>query len=92
MNTEPCPCPCHAHGEDFAHQLLELADEAWMEILKEKIKENIRQKGGEQLTQLANLVSERNHKRWNHKLADQHHEREFECRLKDIMGGQSCKK
>lgn len=63
-------CNHHSVGEkDFAHQLLEMADEAWMEILKEKIKDKILESSGAQLDQLAKLVSDSNKERWKHKIA-----------------------
>ena len=58
----------HAHEEDFSHQLIEMADEAWMELLKEKIKEQIQKSSGSQLDKLAKLVTEANHERWKHKV------------------------
>src|SRR5205814_6628137 len=63
---------CHQHHhhkhEDFSHELIELADEAWMDVLYEKIKEQVIAKSGKQLDQLANLVAESNHQRWRNKL------------------------
>lgn len=63
----------HHHHEhpDFAHQLLEMADEAWMEVLKEKIKANIETKNGKQLDELANLVTDGNNIRWKNKIESQ---------------------
>lgn len=58
----------HDHHGDFARELLEMADEAWMEVLKEKIKDHIRTTNGAHLDQLAKLVSESNHERWKHKM------------------------
>ncbi|MCE5316254.1 MAG: hypothetical protein LLG04_02685 [Parachlamydia sp.] len=58
----------HEHHEDFAHELLEMADQAWMEVLKEKIKEQIKSTNGPHLDQLAKLVAESNHVRWQHKM------------------------
>jgi hypothetical protein len=55
--------------KDFAHQLLEMADEAWMEILKDKIKSKILESSGAHLDQLAKLVSDSNKERWKHKIA-----------------------
>ena len=69
---------CHSHSHShhhhdkqasFAHQLLEIADEAWMEVLAEKIKAQVEQSNGSQLDQLAKLVGESNKERWKHKLA-----------------------
>lgn len=63
----------HDHEEqgDFAHLLLEMADEAWMEVLKEKIKEQIVATSGPHLTELAKLVADSNKMRWKHKMASQ---------------------
>lgn len=60
----------HEHSEDFAHQLLEMADLAWMEVLKEKIKEQILATNGKHLDKLAKLVSDANNERWKHKMAN----------------------
>jgi hypothetical protein len=48
---------------------LEIADEAWMEILKDKIKEQILSSSGAHLDELAKIVSESNRDRWKHKIA-----------------------
>lgn len=87
-----CPCGCHAvnsHSgsphyneyEHFSKQLLEMADDAWMEVLKEKIKKNIEQTNGEALDALAKIVSDSNHERWKHKLSIQKSNRSFEEQL-----------
>lgn len=57
------------HEECLSEELLELADEAWMEVLKEKIKEHILNVEGNRLDQLAKIVSEANACRWKSKLA-----------------------
>ena len=81
---------CH-HQCKYAEELLCLADEAWMEVLKEKIKEEIRLNAGEQLTQMAKLVSTANHARWKDKLQGKKDHEDFENRLKNIMGGSAQK-
>jgi hypothetical protein len=63
---------CHdqSHEEgDFAHQLLRMADEAWMEVLKEKIKKEVLAKSGDKLEKLAKIVAEANEARWHQKLS-----------------------
>lgn len=68
-----CDCSCHDGGcheeEDCCNgaSLLELADEAWTELLKEKIKGHILA-NDHKLDELAKLVSDANHKRWANKL------------------------
>ena len=69
-----CSCSCHSnegscHKEDFADQLLALADEAWMCALKDKIKEEILRSGGEHLSELAKVVAESNKMRWKNKMS-----------------------
>lgn len=65
-----CSCSCHGSQEnsccDYPKKFLELADCAWMEVLKEKIKDHIRQKDTK-INELAQLISETNHERWKHK-------------------------
>ncbi len=86
-----CHCPCHQHSGKYADQLLHVADEAWMEVIKEKIKEEIRQHSGDHLTKLAKLVSQANHKRWTEKLSERKGELDFEERLKEMMFNQNSK-
>lgn len=94
-----CGCGCHncnccgqqqQHGK-YADELLHLADEAWMCLLKEKIKEEIRLNAGEQLTQLAKLVSQANHARWKDKMQGKKDYEDFECQLKSILCGKTQK-
>jgi len=78
--SDQCSCrqeKCHSEqqGEckedcsDFTRKLLEMADQAWMELLKEKIKEQIQISGGSHLDQLAKTVAESNKDRWMHKMS-----------------------
>ncbi len=67
-------CRHEEEEEDFCHDdegscskeeyFLEIADCAWTEVLKDKIKEHILQNQGDRLTELAKIVSEANGKRW----------------------------
>jgi hypothetical protein len=74
----------HDH-QDFAHRLIELADHAWMEVLQEKIKEQIIQTHGKHLDELAKLVADSNHERWNYKMAVDKSCKSFKERLKDFF-------
>lgn len=71
----------HDHGS-FSHQLFELADEAWMELLKEKIKEQIEQSSGKHMDKLAKIVSDANHARWQGKTAGYRNNEEFHDKLR----------
>lgn len=68
---ESCEHGHHHHHEkgEFAHELLELADDAWMEVLREKIKEQIVKSHSEHLDKLAKLVSDSNNEKWKLKMA-----------------------
>lgn len=72
-----CHSSCHTHHQDFAAELLALADEAWMEVLKEKIKDHIRESSGKKLDELAKLVSESNGCRWKSKMCLQNGQQKF---------------
>lgn len=94
-----CQCPCHHHHEEdchqhesgsFADQLLHLADEAWMEVLKEKIKKDIETKEGSQLDELAKLITQSNHQRWIAKMEEKKTGTEFQSQLQSLMH-QECK-
>lgn len=82
MSQEHCqPHHHHEHPHHHSHEqqqeencnmpekLLCLADEAWMEVLKEKIKKEIEATSGEKLTKLAKLIAETNGAKWQAKIA-----------------------
>ncbi len=97
-----CNCSCHGenschhhgHEDKYSHQLLELADKAWMEILKEKIKAEILVQSGDRLTELAKLIAGTNHKRWAAKMHAKKSCAEFESQLHAAMccHDKECKK
>lgn len=79
---------CHDHenhNEDFSHFLIQLADEAWMEVLKEKIKENIRAGKNGPIDELAKTVAEANGERWRHKLSLQKNQRDFKNKINTLF-------
>lgn len=78
---------CHP-GCNYAQKFLELADHAWMEVLKEKIKENI-QANSKNMDELARLISEANHEKWQKKMEDKKCCGSFEERLGEFFN-QAC--
>lgn len=67
-----CSCPCHESSceeecgkEEF---FLSVADEAWTEVLKDKIKEHILSTQDDRMTELAKIVAEANGARWRNKM------------------------
>lgn len=69
-----CSCYCHHHEEDEEYdeceQLLDIADEAWLEVLKEKIKEHIRA-SDHKIDDIARIVAETNREHWHHKMSEE---------------------
>lgn len=74
-----CGCSCHqcqccssenkCRSEcDKGQKLLALADEAWMEVLKEKIKDHIRSTD-KKIDELAKIVAEGNRDLWHQRMA-----------------------
>lgn len=80
-----CDCECHTHHHKYSDELLDLADEAWMEVVKEKIKEEILQHSGKHISQLAKVVAGANHTRWTCKLDEKKNQEEYETLLRSLM-------
>lgn len=99
-HTHHCPCccgccggkcqgSCSVSGEhgDFSSQLLEMADAAWMEVLKKKMVEEIERSSGKNLADLAKIVSDANHERWKHRMAKHHVSENFHEQIARFFGG-----
>ncbi len=67
---EESSCESEHDGHMKSHKLLQIADVAWMEVLKEKIKEHIIA-NDHKIDELAKIVSEANHERWKHKMKEE---------------------
>jgi hypothetical protein len=63
-----CSCKSCCQSEDKSKRLLALADTAWMELLKDKIKEHILATD-KKIDEIAKIVAQTNHERWSHKMA-----------------------
>lgn len=101
--TVPCPCGCGTKisiysdggcncgcGCSCSDNFLKLADEAWMEVLKEKIKAQIIAHKGEHMDKLAGLIAKANGERWKNKISSKTKSNEFKDELKDFFS--SCDK
>lgn len=51
-----------------SHYFLELADEAWQEVLKDKIKDHILKTQNDRMTKLAKIIAEGNNQRWRNRM------------------------
>ena len=90
-----CSCGCggkipqHSHGSEgschCAEKFLEVADEAWTEVLKEKIKAKIIAKKGEHIEKLAEIISIANGEKWKHKISAKTKCNEFKDNLKEFL-------
>lgn len=95
--TVPCPCGCgakisHTHSDSGCNcgcscsdNFLKLADEAWMEVLKEKIKGQIITHKGEQMDKLAAIIAKANGERWKNKISSKINSNEFKDSLKEFF-------
>lgn len=64
--SKSCQC-CQDKSCDKMQKLLAIADMAWAEVLKEKIKEIIKSRENK-MDELAAIVAEANKERWKHKM------------------------
>lgn len=98
--TVPCPCGCGAKisihsdgacncgcdgGCSCSDKFLKLADEAWIEVLKDKIKCQIIANKDEHMEKLAGLIAKANGERWKHKISSKTKNNEFKDSLKDFF-------
>jgi hypothetical protein len=79
------------HEASGSEAFLELADEAWMEVLKDKIKAHILA-NDTKMDELAKIISEANHARWKMKMAGKHGCDDFKQKLHDYFGSDCCNK
>lgn len=87
-----CSTCCGSQQGKFADELLKIADQAWMEVLKEKIKDEIRQLSNDHLSQMAKLVAEANHVRWKEKMKARKDIHDYEDQLRGLFCSHQCNK
>lgn len=78
------------HGADseccnMPEKLLCLADEAWKEVVKDKIKQEIEKTAGAKLDALAKLVAEGNHKKWSYLIEGKQQCDQFKDQVKEAL-------
>ena len=88
---EHCQCgdkPRQEQHEEHCHceeKFMKVADEAWMELLKEKIKAEIEKKQGDSLEKLAEIITKANSEKWRHKITIKSKCEEYKNNLKDFF-------
>lgn len=86
-----CGCGCGARthnseeGCNCAEKFLYLADEAWKEVLKDKIKAKIIAKKGDHMEKLAEIIAIANGEKWKHKISAKTKSHDFKDKLKDYF-------
>lgn len=89
-SEKSCCCPCHkevCHEEgEMSDWFMDVADEAWTEVLKDKIKDHILKNNDKRMNELAKIVSEANNERWKAKLNKKHSCAEFKMKLAHFFG------
>ena len=98
QNQESCSCGCgcgcgcgshHHHdsteGCKCAEKFLEIADEAWKEVLKEKIKAKILTHKGEHMEKLAEMIAMANGEKWKHIISAKTNKNNFKDQLKEFL-------
>lgn len=56
-----------------------------MEVIKDKIKEEILKSAGDHISELATLVARANHGRWTYKLDEKKNQEDYEEKLHSMM-------
>lgn len=72
---------CNMH-----EKLLCLADEAWKEVLKEKIKQEIEKTSGAKLSALAKLVAETNGRKWAFMIQAKKGCEDYKTQVRTLLG------
>lgn len=88
-----CGCGCGSHhhhhndseGCKCTEKFLEIADEAWREILKDKIKSKILSHKGDHMDKLAEMIAKANGERWKNKISAKTKSNEFKEGLKEFF-------
>ena len=91
-----CSCGCghgnhgHHHHEEgggcnCGEKFLQIADEAWREVLKEKIKAKILAHKGDHIEKLADIVAMANGEKWKHIISAKTKCHKFKDELKDFF-------
>jgi len=72
-------------GCEMTDRLIALADEAWYELLKDKMKEQIQNSCGDKLDKLAEFLSNSNNERWTHMISGKAKCEQFKQDLAQMM-------
>ncbi len=85
-STDQGQCHEEQNQECNLHEkLLCLADEAWKEVLKDKIKQEIEKSQGAKLNSLAKLVAETNGRKWAYMIQGKKACEEYKTQVRSLL-------
>lgn len=94
QSCSKCQCSCHQGCscggccEQQALKLLALADEAWLEVLKERIKDIIASHDSK-IEEMAQIIAQANRERWHDKIDQKLNKDEYLTRLEALLHRQN---
>ena len=78
-------CGCSSEETSKSAYMLKLADEAWSELMKEKMKESIEKMVGDKMNKTAQVSVEASMAYWSNKMRNEAAWAEFEEKLRKSM-------
>ena len=84
-NTNNSNCNSSNDCCDLPERLIGLADEAWFEVVKDKLKKEIESSCGEKLDQLAKIVADANCAKWAHEVQGKVKCEEYKGAIKQLF-------
>ncbi len=75
----------HEHGCGCFDKFFAIADEAWKEVLKDKIKSKILEHKEKHMDELASLIAKANAAKWKNKISAKVKQNEFKDELKQFF-------
>jgi hypothetical protein len=80
-----CCSSCEEDQMDKMDFLYELADEAWSELMKEKVKKALEKIQGEHMNKTAQVIAEARLAYWGNKMRSQGEEASWEDKIKECV-------
>ncbi|MFH2021643.1 MAG: hypothetical protein ABIJ34_09635 [archaeon] len=75
----------HSHEMSMGIMMMQLADDAWSELMMEKMKAELEKTKGAKMNKVAKIAVEAASKNWEKKMMDKAGWMEFEEKLKEAM-------
>ena len=72
-------------GCEMTDRLINLSDEAWYELLKDKMKDQIQASSGDKMDRMAEFITKANNERWAHMITGRARCEQFKQDLVTMM-------